>query len=195
VRKEKNEWPRRKYLTHKIEVENWPGCDFLICFFSGGFPMEKAQQYTKLRKPFVVNDVHMQTLLWDRRVVLSILDSIGVPTPPRLVVSRDGGAKIINEDAKAAFKECSGMDLDRVLGRYACNSKNINTNVKDGIEVDNAYLEKTFIEKPANGEDHNINIYYSEKKGGGGRRLFRKVNVYYYYYYYYYIKNSHHSKK
>lgn len=141
--------------------------------------MEKAQQYTKLRKPFVVNNVHMQTLLWDRRVVLSILDSIGVPTPPRLVVSRDGGAKIINEDAKAAFKECSGMDLDRVLGRYACNSKNININVKDGIEVDHAYLEKTFIEKPANGEDHNINIYYSEKKGGGGRRLFRKVNDYY----------------
>lgn len=156
-----------------LDVENWPGCDFLICFFSGGFPMDKAVAYTKLRKPFAVNNVHMQTLLWDRRVVLSILDAIGVPTPPRVVISRDGGAKV-DADAAAAFKECTGMDIDRVLARYASNPKSVIMSDK-GIEVDGEFLEKTFIEKPADGEDHNINIYYSEKKGGGGRRLFRKV--------------------
>jgi inositol hexakisphosphate/diphosphoinositol-pentakisphosphate kinase len=135
--------------------------------------MDKAVAYTKLRKPFAVNNVHMQTLLWDRRVVLSILDAIGVPTPPRVVVSRDGGAKV-DADAASAFKECTGMDIDRVLARYASNPKKIAATNK-GIEVDGEFLEKTFIEKPADGEDHNINIYYSEKKGGGGRRLFRKV--------------------
>ncbi|KAF1798602.1 histidine phosphatase superfamily-domain-containing protein [Mucor lusitanicus] len=155
------------------DVENWPGCDFLICFFSGGFPMEKAVAYTKLRKPFAVNNVHMQTLLWDRRVVLSILDAIGVPTPPRLVVSRDGGAKV-DPDAAAAFKECTGMDIDRVLARYASNAKSVHMS-DEGIEVDGEFLGKTFIEKPADGENHNINIYYSQKKGGGGRRLFRKI--------------------
>ncbi|KAI9356458.1 histidine phosphatase superfamily-domain-containing protein [Pilaira anomala] len=135
--------------------------------------MHKAVAYTKLRKPFEVNSVHMQTLLWDRRVVLSILDAIGVPTPPRLVVSRDGGAKV-DADAAAAFKECTGMDIDRVLARYASNSKSV-TASEEGIEVDGQFLEKTFIEKPADGENHNINIYYSEQKGGGGRRLFRKI--------------------
>ncbi|KAI8976173.1 histidine phosphatase superfamily-domain-containing protein [Pilobolus umbonatus] len=115
----------------------------------------------------------MQTLLWDRRVVLSILDAIGVPTPPRLVVSRDGGARV-DSDAAIAFKECSGMDIDRVLARYASNSKSVKV-MNHGIEVDGQFLEKTFIEKPVDGENHNINIYYSQDRGGGGRYLFRKI--------------------
>lgn len=137
--------------------------------------MDKAIAYTKLRNPFVVNNVIMQTLLWDRRVVLSILDAIGVPTPPRLIISRDGGVKV-DSDAAAAFKECTGMDMDRVLARYASNTRYISVS-PEGIQADHEFLEKTFIEKPVNGENHNINIYYSESKGGGGRRLFRKVNL------------------
>ncbi|KAI8366808.1 histidine phosphatase superfamily-domain-containing protein [Radiomyces spectabilis] len=155
------------------EVENWPGCDFLICFFSGGFPLDKAIQYEKLRKPFSVNNVCMQSLLWDRRVVLAVLDAIGVPTPPRLVVSRDGGAKV-DADAARAFEVCTGMDMERVIFKYSKNSDVVRI-AKDSIQVDGQRLNKTFIEKPADGEDHNINIYYSERKGGGGRRLFRKV--------------------
>ncbi|RCI05681.1 hypothetical protein CU098_013142 [Rhizopus stolonifer] len=155
------------------EVENWPGCDFLICFFSDGFPLDKAIAYTKLRKPYCVNDVIMQTLLWDRRVVLSILDAMGVPTPPRLVISRDDGARV-DPDAAAAFKKHTGMDMDRVLARYATTTDSFMIQ-PHSISIGNETLEKTFIEKPVDGEDHNINIYYSEKRGGGGRRLFRKI--------------------
>ncbi|EIE79258.1 hypothetical protein RO3G_03963 [Rhizopus delemar RA 99-880] len=138
-----------------------------------GFPLNKAIEYTKLRKPYCVNNVIMQALLWDRRVVLSILDAIGVPTPPRLVISRDGGAKV-DPEAAATFKSCTGMDMDRVLARYATDTNSIFVG-DHFIEVNNERLEKTFIEKPVNGEDHNINIYYSQKRGGGGRRLFRKI--------------------
>lgn len=145
----------------------------MLCFFSAGFPLDKAIEYVKLRKPFTVNDVCMQSLLWDRRIVLAVLDAVGVPTPPRLVISRDGGAKVDPEAARA-FHEASGMDINRIMGKYTKDTENFHIS-QDGIEVDGTFLPKTFLEKPVDSENHNINIYYDKERGGGGRRLFRKV--------------------
>lgn len=47
-------------LSKQDPVENWPICDCLVSFHSKGFPLEKAIQYAQLRKPFVVNNLHMQ---------------------------------------------------------------------------------------------------------------------------------------
>jgi hypothetical protein len=41
----------------------------LIAFFSTGYPMEKVEEYIRLRRPFLVNDLESQKNLWDRRKV------------------------------------------------------------------------------------------------------------------------------
>lgn len=47
-------------------VEEWPVCDCLIAFYSKGFPLTKAIEYVKLRRPLVFNDLEMQFSLMDR---------------------------------------------------------------------------------------------------------------------------------
>jgi len=41
-------------------VEEWPLCDCFVAFHSNGFPLDKAIEYTRLRKPFVINNLEMQ---------------------------------------------------------------------------------------------------------------------------------------
>ncbi|KAK9475556.1 histidine phosphatase superfamily-domain-containing protein [Dipodascopsis tothii] len=149
------------------DIENWPTCDFLISFFSTGFPLDKAIAYAELRKPFLVNDLLAQKLLWDRRLVLSVLDSINVPTPRRLEISRDGGPKLDPSLSQRLWQQgvivATGSEPDwRMFDQ-------------DTLMVNGEKLTKPFVEKPVNGEDHNIYIYYHSNTGGGGRRLFRKV--------------------
>lgn len=50
-------------------VEEWPLCDCLVSFHSKGFPLAKAIEYVLLREPFVINDMHMQYDIQDRRKV------------------------------------------------------------------------------------------------------------------------------
>ena len=55
-------------LVFQEPVENWPLCDCLISFHSKGFPLEKAIQYSQLRKPFIINNLQMQYALQVRLV-------------------------------------------------------------------------------------------------------------------------------
>ncbi|KAL5641078.1 hypothetical protein ACGC1H_001527 [Rhizoctonia solani] len=149
------------------DVENWPRCDILISFFSTDFPLFKAVDYVRLRNPVCVNDLHAQALLWDRRVVVRILDHFSIPTPRRLVASRDGGAKL-DPELMALVESHTGLKLDLEEPMADVQMR------EDGeaIIVNGEVMEKPFVEKPVNGEDHNVYIYF---KGGHGRRLFRKV--------------------
>ncbi|ROT41782.1 hypothetical protein SODALDRAFT_325972 [Sodiomyces alkalinus F11] len=158
------------------DIENWPICDYLISFYSDGFPLDKAIAYAKARKPFCVNDLPMQKILWDRRLCLYILDSIGVPTPKRLEVNRDGGPKVITPDMSRHMKEVSGVNYDAEDPRYTTAPRRVEL-LDDGdiLSVDGALLKKPFVEKPVSGEDHNIIIYFPKSSGGGGRKLFRKI--------------------
>eukprot|EP00158_Paraphelidium_tribonemae_P007642 Partr_v1_DN28311_c1_g1_i3_m78580 putative Diphosphoinositol pentakisphosphate kinase len=162
-------------------VGAWPSCDLLISFFSTGFPLQKAIEYVNLRGPYCVNDLVMQKLLWDRRLVLLLLDTIGVRTPRRLIVSRDGGP-VLSQDVRLKLHSL-GVSLplasvDPVDGSGVVDAglcANVTELDIDTIQVGDRTLTKPFVEKPVNGENHNIWIYYHSRDGGGVRKLFRKV--------------------
>jgi inositol hexakisphosphate/diphosphoinositol-pentakisphosphate kinase len=150
----------------------------LISFYSDGFPLEKAIAYVKARKPFCVNDVPMQKILWDRRLCLRLLDRIGVPTPQRIEVNRDGGPSILTADLAKHMKEVSGISFeptDASTAKAQAPRKIEMLDDGDILSVDGALLRKPFVEKPTSGEDHNIIIYFSKAMGGGARKLFRKI--------------------
>jgi inositol hexakisphosphate/diphosphoinositol-pentakisphosphate kinase len=161
------------------EVENWPLCDFLISFYSDGFPLDKAIAYVKARKPFCVNDVPMQKILWDRRICLRILDKSNVPTPKRLEVNRDGGPSVLTVDLANHLRETTGVVLegpeDGTGGQMIAPRRVELLDDGNTLSVDGALLAKPFVEKPVSGEDHNICIYYPNSQGGGARKLFRKI--------------------
>ncbi|XP_071942170.1 inositol hexakisphosphate and diphosphoinositol-pentakisphosphate kinase 2-like isoform X2 [Antedon mediterranea] len=129
-------------------VSNWPHCDCLISFFSTGFPLDKAIAYAESRKTYVINDLHSQHTLRDRREVYKILKDEGIGLPRYVVLDRDNNS--IPEEIEIADND-------------------------DQIEVCGQIFQKPFVEKPVDAEDHNVYIYYPHSAGGGSQRLFRKV--------------------
>ncbi|KAI9347932.1 histidine phosphatase superfamily-domain-containing protein [Zopfochytrium polystomum] len=152
-------------------IENWPTCDFLLSFFSSGFPLQKAIDYVKLRKPYSVNDLEMQQVLMDRRLVLRILDSVGVPTPRRFVRQTKEDIPALPSELLLRIRETLNVDLSPET--FPCVSVNLVD--PDTVQCGSSLLKKPFVEKPVSGEDHNIHIYYSTAQGAGVRKLFRKV--------------------
>ncbi|KAK2066778.1 hypothetical protein P8C59_000566 [Phyllachora maydis] len=136
------------------EIENWPICDYLISFYSDGFPLEKAIAYVKARKPFCVND--------------------------RVEVTRDGGPKLLTPDIVKHIRDVSGIafkvtDTDPEKTRVKSPRQVELMEDGDVLCVDGMTLRKPFVEKPISGEDHNIIIYFPQSTGGGARKLFRKI--------------------
>eukprot|EP00026_Physarum_polycephalum_P001326 Phypoly_transcript_01327.p1 GENE.Phypoly_transcript_01327~~Phypoly_transcript_01327.p1 ORF type:complete len:930 (+),score=150.02 Phypoly_transcript_01327:110-2791(+) len=129
-------------------VDKWPICDCLISFFSSGFPLNKAEEYAQLRKPFLLNDIVFQKNLLNREKVYTILEQNGIPTP-RHVIYHDS----------IEYPEYKQTLIEH----------------EDSIEVDGVKIQKPFVEKPLDAEDHNIYLYYPKSAGGGSKRLFRKV--------------------
>nr|KYP69274.1 Inositol hexakisphosphate and diphosphoinositol-pentakisphosphate kinase [Cajanus cajan] len=128
-------------------IESWPVCDCLIAFHSSGYPLEKAEAYAALRKPFLVNELEPQHLLHDRRKVYEHLKKFGISVPRYALVNR----------------EVPYQQLDYFIEE------------EDFVEVHGMRFWKPFVEKPIDGDNHSIMIYYPSSAGGGMKELFRKV--------------------
>ena len=105
---------------------------------------------------------------------------MGVPTPKRVEVNRDGGPTLESMDLARHVQYMSGVKLegpeDGTGGGVRTTKEVALVDEGDTLLVDGIFLKKPFVEKPVNGEDHNIRIYYPKShEGGGGRKLFRKI--------------------
>lgn len=153
-------------------VESWPRCDILIAFFSQGFPLAKAVEYVRLRGPFCVNDVALQWILLDRRLVGQLLDSIDVPTPTKLIANR-GDLPSLPAELIELISRDFNVDFGDAARRFP--QEPVTMPDIDTLQVGSRTMRKPFVEKPADAEDHNIYIYYPQSMGGGCRKLFRKL--------------------
>ncbi|CAM9729221.1 unnamed protein product, partial [Discosporangium mesarthrocarpum] len=142
-------------------IEFWPVVDCLLAFHSSGFPIRKAQEYVELRKPYVLNDLSRQWHLMDRICVYDQLRKEGIATPRHVYMRRIR----LDPNDKRGYQPGEGeeIDVDEMEEQ------------EDAIIVNGVRIEKPFVEKPADAEDHNIHIYYPMRAGGGSKRLFRKV--------------------
>lgn len=105
---------------------------------------------------------------------------MGVPTPTRIEVNRDGGPRLDSAELAYHVRSLTGVFLDGpddgTGGGYRQTKKVSLAENNDVLLVDGKSIRKPFVEKPVNGEDHNVMIYFPKsQEGGGGRRLFRKI--------------------
>lgn len=127
-------------------VEDWPKVECLIAFYSNGFPLEKAIDYVKLVKPIEINRLDKQRLLRDRLAMYETLRLYEIPCPDYMFVDHTNMGINMFEEAD------------------------------DHIVFNGRRLMKPFVEKPIDGDDHNIWIYYPPSVGGGCKKLIRKTD-------------------
>ncbi|KAK1936340.1 histidine acid phosphatase superfamily protein [Babesia divergens] len=137
-------------------ITEWPVVECLIAFYSTNFPLEKAIDYVKRYKPIVLNDVEKQKYSAQElkcirscscRNAIITMQACHIPHPNYIVVDHNAVKK-----GKATFEE-----------HY------------DYIIYNNVRINKPFIEKSVDSDDHNNWIYYPTNTGGGCKKLFRKI--------------------
>lgn len=127
----------------------WPIVECLIAFSSSGFPLSKCIEYVRLRNPRCINNVEAQEVLISRVSVYRNLQEWCIPCPDHVVV---------DHLALASQPDCGDL------------VENENFIIYKGKKI-----SKPFVEKPENGDRHDIWIYYPRSIGGGAKKLFRKV--------------------
>ena len=173
-------------LILNASVDTWPRCHALISFFSNGFPLHKAEEYAAKFQPFLVNDLRPQHLLKDRRHVYRLLSRHNIPVPQHVVFNRStfspaNPASQLTPDSPEAdesenelgdrmFRTSSQASVVTDIPDFEVNSEEELQEFDDYIIVRGTRIDKPFVEKPVNADDHNIYIYYPRSEGGGSVR-------------------------
>ena len=102
----------------------WPVCECIISAYSPGFPISKAEEYVKLRRPFCVNNVSAEHVLRDRRLFYHVLGRHGIPVPRHAFMIRAGP-----------------VEKHSVIEEH-----------EDCVIVDGVQISKPFVEKPVDAD-------------------------------------------
>lgn len=122
-----------EYEMEAHHVSDWPVVHVLLTMYSPPFPLDKVLAYCDLRRPVLVNNLHMQPHMMDRRQIRNLLDQAGVPTPDAVFVDRDNGDVV----------EQRGENGDTLVVKNVKRKKDF-------------AISKPFVEKPVNPEDHSM---------------------------------------
>jgi inositol hexakisphosphate/diphosphoinositol-pentakisphosphate kinase len=79
-------------------VEEWPKCDCLVSFYSKDFPLSKAEEYARLYKPFLINDLAKQWDIMDRIKVYELLKEAGIEQPRYVIKRNNDNVNVIEQD-------------------------------------------------------------------------------------------------
>lgn len=83
----------------KHPVSKWPPVNVLLTVHSSDFPHETVLKYVALHSPLLINNIHTQSFMMDRRVVRHILKRAGVPIAPAVNVDRSAGDHVDQPDS------------------------------------------------------------------------------------------------
>lgn len=122
-----------EYQMESEPVSHWPVVHVLLTMYNPEFPLEKVLAYCDLRRPVLVNNLHMQGHMMDRREIRHVLERAGVPTPHAVFVDRDAGDVV----------EQTGPDGDTLVVRNAKRKREF-------------AICKPFVEKPVDPDDHSM---------------------------------------
>ena len=143
------------------------------------------------RGDVIDNDSEIKTKLNDSAEIEKMIQE-QINFQETLLSNRDSLSSSENfSNEEEDFENINNNDILKQLNPFDHNNNNNDNNNEneneesnlndslnefdDHIEYKGKKLYKPFVEKPFNGDDHNIYIYYPPNHGGGSKRLFRKT--------------------
>ncbi|KAH0574500.1 Inositol-hexakisphosphate/diphosphoinositol-pentakisphosphate 1-kinase [Spironucleus salmonicida] len=174
-------------------IENWPDDVFAaIAFHSTGFPINKVIQYVKKRNITVVNgSIENQKILFNRGYIKHLLNNHNVPQPQFIIIHRQ---RVYCQDCQTIQKQILSQNKGKLTSKtcscefvlkqeqdypvlkqncLTCQYKDPQTLIQtnDYIDYNGRKLNRPFIEKPMDADNHNVYIYTKT----GIIKLFRKI--------------------